>query len=114
MKKKRYALKCITCDIHFKNFPSCSAALTLLEHVNNACVDCCDKLQDKVHTPLTTTFAIYHNLCGGCVIQRFTAPVNILDRLSVSMTAPAMIVSLLPGHEGYSVALGNNNGNTGG
>ncbi|XP_065889892.1 transcription factor SPT20 homolog [Dysidea avara] len=68
-----------------------SASLTLLEHVNNACVDCNDKLQDK----------------------RFTAPVNVLDRLSGNMAAPAMIVSLLPGHEGYSVALGNNYRNTG-
>jgi len=80
-------------------------------HVQIALTNCRTR-----YTPNTdTTHVICHIFVVG-VPQRFTAPVNVLEHLSVNMATPAMIVKLLPGHEGYSVALGNdvNHGNTGG
>ena len=38
-------------------------------------------------------------------IQRFTAPVDVLEQLLGSIVTPSVIIDLLPGHEGYTISL---------
>ena len=37
-------------------------------------------------------------------------PVNVLEQLLGGVVTPSVIIDLLPGHEGYTVSLGNRGG----